>query len=217
MTGDQWRARFDAQVAFTNGGGLTANGFVLDIPGDDIDERSIGELLVRHLGLLMVGEVRVTGLEVFAEAHKGSRGVPRPSRRTGRRVIELSHPISDGMITYPGLPAPSVSDHLTFTDSASHYGPGTAFQIARIDMVANTGTYLDSPFHRYADGDDIAGLPLDRLVDLDGVVVRTDGSERRAIDRATLLPHAVAGRAVLIHTGWDRHWAPSDTVTGIRS
>ncbi len=84
-------------------------------------------------------------------------------------------------------------------------GPGTEFAIGRITMVSNTGTYLDSPFHRFPDGADLAGLPLEKLTDLDGVVVRVVGHEGRALDRETLLPHDVAGRAVLVHTGWARH------------
>ncbi|MBO1419415.1 cyclase family protein [Streptomyces sp. FH025] len=131
------------------------------------------------------------------------------NHRTGgavRRVVELSHPIRHGMVTYPGLPAPEISVHLSREASRAHYSPGTEFHIGRISMVANTGTYLDSPFHRFGDGPDLAGLPLDGLVDLDGLVVRTVGAQDRAVDRDALLPYPVTGRAVLIHTGWSRHW-----------
>jgi arylformamidase len=123
-----------------------------------------------------------------------------------RRLIELSHEIHDGMVTYPGLPGPEISDHLPREASPARYGPGTEFHIGRISMVANTGTYLDSPSHGFADGTDVAGLPLQRIADLDGVVVRI-GDGRRAIDRDAFTSHEVEGRAVLVHTGWDRHWA----------
>jgi arylformamidase len=122
-----------------------------------------------------------------------------------RRMIELSHPIHDGMQTYPGLPGPEIGDHLSREASRATYAPGTEFQIGRISLVSNTGTYLDTPFHRYADGIDLAGVPLDRLADLPGVVVRLPAGTR-AVDREMLAPHEVAGRAVLIHSGWDTHW-----------
>jgi kynurenine formamidase len=120
-------------------------------------------------------------------------------------IVDVSHPVHHGMVTYPGLPGPDVGDHLSRADSAAHYGPGVTFHIARISLVGNTGTYVDSPFHRYADGTDLAGLPLDRLADVEGVVVRVDGGGR-AVDRDDVEDHDVAGRAVLVHTGWARHW-----------
>ena len=93
-----------------------------------------------------------------------------------RRIVDLSHPIRHGMITYPGLPGPEIGDHLTREASREIYAPGTEFAIGRISMVSNTGTYVDSPFHRFDDGHDLAALPLDRLIDLDGVVVRVQDS-----------------------------------------
>ena len=122
------------------------------------------------------------------------------------RLVDLSHPIEAGMITYPGLPGPEITDHLSREASRSVYAEGTEFTIGRISMVANTGTYVDSPFHRFDDGADLAGLSLERLADLEGVVVRVTGSHRRGIDASELAPYEVAGRAVLVHTGWDRHW-----------
>ena len=118
------------------------------------------------------------------------------------RLVDLSHPISDGMVTYPGLPGPEISDHLSFDASVAHYAAGTEFSIGRITMVANTGTYLDTPAHRYREGHDLAGLPLERCVQVPAVVVDVDGT---AIGPEAL-PDAVAGRAVLLRTGWDRHW-----------
>jgi len=122
------------------------------------------------------------------------------------RLIDLSHSIEDGMITYKGLPAPLICDHLSRVQSRALYAPGTEFHIGKITMVANTGTYLDSPFHRFADGDDIAGLELERVTGLDGVVVRVAGMSGRAIPREAFAAIDVAGKAVLVHTGWDAHW-----------
>ncbi|BBC36481.1 hypothetical protein SGFS_077750 [Streptomyces graminofaciens] len=207
---EQWRVRFDADITFTNGGGLQTQGFVLDVPDADIGDAELADLLVRHLGLLMVDEVRISGRQPLREPHKGSRGVtgPRPGGRgTGsRRLVDLSHPIRHGMVTYPGLPTPEISMFLTHEASRDVYAPGTEFAIGHISMASNTGTYLDSPFHRFTGRHDIAGLPLTRLIDLDGLVVRVQDSGRRVVDREALLPYDVTGRAVLIHTGWSRHW-----------
>jgi arylformamidase len=117
--------------------------------------------------------------------------------------IDLSHTIEHGMITYRGLPAPLICDFLSREASRALYAPGTEFHIGRIDMVANTGTYLDSPFHRYADGKDLSELPLSSLAGIDGVLVRC---ERPGISREVFDGLDLRGKAVLIHTGWDRHW-----------
>jgi kynurenine formamidase len=123
-----------------------------------------------------------------------------------RTVVDLSHTVEDGMITYKGLPAPVICDYLSREQSRSRYAPGTEFQIAKIEMVANTGTYLDSPFHRFADGGDLAALTLDRLAGLDGVLVHAAAGGARAIDARAFAGLDVRGRAVLVHTGWDAHW-----------
>jgi arylformamidase len=124
------------------------------------------------------------------------------SRR--RQLVPLSHPIRAGMITHPGIPGPVITDHLSREASRARYAEGTEFQIGRIDMVANTGTYLDVPFHRFEGGTDLADMPLESMADLGGVVVAA--TDRRAIDRDLLAAHDVRGCAVLLHTGWDRHW-----------
>ncbi len=121
-------------------------------------------------------------------------------------LVDVSHVVADGTITYPGLPAPMITDHLSRAASRSRYAPGTEFQLGKIEMIANTGTYVDAPFHRYADGADLAQLPLEHVADLDGVVVRCVGRAERAIDRDAFAGVAVRDRAVLVHTGWDRHW-----------
>jgi kynurenine formamidase len=125
-------------------------------------------------------------------------------------IVDLSHVIEHGMTTYKGLPGPHICDFWTREGSAANYDDGSSFQIGRIDMVANTGTYLDSPFHRFADGIDLAGLPLESLADLSGLVVRRPHADGLATDTAHLQALDVRGKAVLIHTGWDRHWR-SDT------
>lgn len=207
----EYRASFDASITFANGGGLRAEGFRLDVPGPGPTEAEIAELLVRHLGLLMVDRVEIRDVAVFAEAHKGSRGGPSDPDRAAappaeRRLVELSHAIAPEMTTYPGLPGPEITSYLSREDSREHYAPGTEFAIDRISMVGNTGTYLDSPFHRYADGADLAGLALSDVADLPLVLVDVTGARGRAVTAETLAPYEVAGRAVLLRTGWDRHW-----------
>ena len=120
-------------------------------------------------------------------------------------LVDLSHAIEEGMTTYKGLPGPHLCDYWTREDSAAHYDDGSSFQIGRIDMIANTGTYVDSPFHRYADGADLAGLALESLADLEGVVVRAPFESSLDVD-AEAFKVDIAGKAVLVHTGWDRHW-----------
>lgn len=109
------------------------------------------------------------------------------------------------MITYKGLPAPLICDFLTREASRPHYAGGTTFHIGKIEMVANTGTYLDAPFHRYADGVDVAGLALGAVADLPGVVLRANPDER-AVGAEVFAGVDLSGRAVIVHTGWDRHW-----------
>jgi arylformamidase len=120
-----------------------------------------------------------------------------------KRLVDLSHLIEHGMTTYKGLPGPHICDYWERAASADFYDDGATFQIGRIDMVANTGTYLDAPFHRYADGADLAALPLEGLAALPGIVVR---SAEMAIDADAFDGLEFAGKAVLVQTGWDRHW-----------
>jgi kynurenine formamidase len=131
-----------------------------------------------------------------------------------RRLIDLSHEIEDGMVTYPGLLAPVISDWLSRESSRAKYAPGTTFQIGKIEMIANTGTYLDAPFHRVEDGQDLADLELEVLADLPGVVVRTTGRSTRGVDAASFAGLDVRGKAVLVHTGWDAHWRTPAYGTG---
>ena len=118
-------------------------------------------------------------------------------------IVDVSHVVEHGMVTYPGLPGPRITDHLSRDASRSHYAEGTEFHIGRIDMVANTGTYLDTPSHRYPDGHDLSGLPLERVADVPGIAIRVEAT---TITSALLDGHELRGRAVVFATGWDRHW-----------
>lgn len=204
----EYRAVFAADVTFSNGGGLHVQDFRLDVPGPSMSEDELAELLVGHLGLLMVDEVRLRDVRVVAEPHEGSRGGPADPATTKaqRRLVELNHAVVAGMTTYPGLPGPEITPHLTREQSRGLYAPGTEFAIDRITMVGNTGTYVDSPYHRYADGLDLADLPLAAVADLPAVVVRLVGTGDRGIGPDAFDGVEVTGRAVLLHTGWDRHW-----------
>jgi arylformamidase len=156
---------------------------------------------------------------------------------TKSNFVDLSHTIEDGMVTYKGLPPPVISDYLSREDSRARYGPGIEFQIGKIEMVANTGTYIDSPFHRYADGKDLSALVLESMANLEGVVVRHVGAAERELELATsrevatmaidsptandraittaAIEHLdVKGRAVLFHTGWDMRWRTEDYANG---
>ncbi|HMN45039.1 MAG TPA: cyclase family protein [Povalibacter sp.] len=199
------RVQFDFEVEFLNGGGLQGQGFRLDIDGDDIADDALANYLVRDLRLLMVGRVAISRKTILSEPHKRSSAVAATTGPDPHHV-DLSHTIEDGMITYKGLPAPLICDHLSRAASRALYAEGTEFQIGRITMVSNTGTYIDSPFHRYADGADLSALRLDVLTGLDAVVVRVTGMAGRAIPREAFAPVEVRGRAVLVHTGWATHW-----------
>lgn len=122
------------------------------------------------------------------------------------RMIDVSHDVEGGMVTYKGLPAPIICDYLSRAASRARYAGGTEFQIGKIEMVANTGTYVDSPFHRYAHGKDLAALPLTSLANLECLVARVPRTAERAVARLPFSESEVRGRAVLVQTGWDRHW-----------
>ena len=129
-------------------------------------------------------------------------------------LVDVCHTIEHGMITYKGLPAPVISDYLTREESRNRYAPGTEFHIGEIEMVANTGTYLDSPFHRYAHGKDLAALDLYSVANLDGIVVRCLDRSEPAITETSFAGLNVNGKAVLVHTGWDKHWRTEEYSSG---
>jgi kynurenine formamidase len=203
----EYRASFDASVTFANGGGLTAAGFRVDVPSADVGEAGIAALFVASLGLLMTESVELSNVEIFAEPHKGTRGGPSDRSASppfrGGPLVELSHVIRAGMITYPGLPGPEITPHLTREASRGRYSPGTEFTIGRISLVGNTGTYLDAPYHRYPGGADLAAIGLERTAGLPAVVVRVTGARQRGIDVGVLAALEVRGAAVLLHTGDD--------------
>lgn len=129
-------------------------------------------------------------------------------------LVDVSHTVEDGLITYPGLPAPIICDYLSREASRSHYAAGTEFHIGKIELVANTGTYVDSPFHRYEGGKDLSELPLSKLANLEGMIFRAPHSKIRAIDATIFQGVSITGKAVLIHTGWSRHWKTEDYFEG---
>lgn len=199
-----YRAVVDGAVSFANGGGITVEGFRLDLPGPEVATDEIEQLLVSSLGLLMADGVRLDRVVIVEEPHKGTRGGPGDTAgaaASSRRLVDLSHPIEAGMVTLPGLPGPEITPHLTREASESHYAPGTSFEIGRISMVANTGTYVDSPNHRFADGADVSGLDLAALADVPALVVRLRDAQPGGVDVETLAAYDVRGQAVLIETG----------------
>jgi arylformamidase len=121
-------------------------------------------------------------------------------------LVDLSHTIENGLITYKGLPAPVICDYLSREDSKKNYAEGTSFQIAKIEMVSNTGTYVDCPFHRFENGKDLNDTPLEHFAELKGMILRVPYPERMAVDVDCFQGFDLEGKAVLIHTGWDVYW-----------
>ncbi len=197
------RVQFDFEIDFTNGGGIQGQDFRLDIDGDDIEDKVLADYIVKDMQLLMVGEVRILNKVIISEAHK--RGaVNFPSAPS---YIDLSHVIYDGLVTYKGLPAPIICDYLSREESRSRYAAGTEFQIGKIEMVTNTGTYVDCPFHRYEDGKDLSEVELEHFADLEGIVVRADYKNGLVISAEAFKGKELRDRAVLVHTGWAEYWA----------
>ena len=197
------RVKFDFEIDFTNGGGIQGQDFRLDINSDDISDQELADHIVNDMRLLMVGHVRILNKEIIAEKHKrlGSDLVPNSPD-----YIDLSHTIYDGLVTYKGLPAPIICDYLSREASRARYAPGTEFQIGKIEMISNTGTYVDCPFHRYEDGKDLSQVEIESFTDLDGVVIHADHRAGLAVDASFFQGLELRNRAVLIHTGWDEHW-----------
>ncbi len=196
------RAKFDFEIFFTNGGSIRGEDFRLDIEGDNISDKQIADYLVADMRLLMVGKVNIINKVVFQEKHKR-----KPFNQASRKMlVDLSHTIEDGLVTYKGLPPPLICDYLSREESRKFYDEGTEFQIARIEMVSNTGTYLDCPFHRFENGKDLSEIELEAFTDLEGIVVRVSYETSLAVSAEHLKNLEIRNRAVLIHTGWDKHW-----------
>lgn len=197
------RVKFDFEIEFTNGGGLQGQDFRLDIVGDAISDAALADYIIADLRLLMVGSVRILNKTIITEPHKRA---PTNIPVAGPRLVDLSHTIFDGLVTYKGLPAPIICDYLSREQSRARYEPGTEFQIGKIEMVTNTGTYLDAPFHRYAHGKDLSQVALEAMSDLDGIVIRAPYQTTQAIDASFFRNQELRGRAVLVDTGWAVHW-----------
>jgi arylformamidase len=197
------RVKFDFEIYFTNGGSIKGEDFRLDISGDDISDKELADHIVADMRLLMVGQTKILNKEIFHEKHKRK---PADTKNEQHVLIDLSHTIENGLITYKGLPAPIICDFLSREDSKKFYEEGTEFQIGKIEMVSNTGTYIDCPFHRFENGKDLSEIGLDSFTDLDAVVISVPYSEALEITEAYLKNYEIRNKAVLIHTGWDKHW-----------
>lgn len=149
--------------------------------------------------LLFVGVLSV-GLVLLLQSFEWR---PAPQKRS---FVDVSHTIENGMITYKGIPAPAISAHLTREESTPRYANGVQFLISKIEMIANTGTYLDAPYHRYENGKDLATLDLENLAYLEAVIIHVDGATVKHIDESHFKGKALKGKAVLVHTGWDKNW-----------
>ncbi|MEO6549802.1 MAG: cyclase family protein [Ferruginibacter sp.] len=197
------RVKFDFEIYFTNGGSLTGQDFRLDIFEDAISDEAVEKLIVADLRLLMVGEIKISNKEILNESHK--RKSIRKDPGAGI-FIDLSHTIENGLITYKGLPAPVICDYLSREASKQFYEEGTSFQIGKIEMVSNTGTYLDCPFHRFENGKDLSEIELESFTDLEAIVIRKHFTETLQITKEYFENYELRNRAVLINTGWDKHW-----------
>lgn len=199
-----YRVQFDFEIEFTNGGGIAGRGFRLDIIGDEVTDQELTDYIVQDMRLLMVGKVEILNKMIIQEKHKRQKPINKYSEVDN--FIDLSHTIEDGLITYKGLPAPIICDYLSRDDSREFYEKGTEFQIDKIELVGNTGTYIDSPFHRYANGKELSEMHINQFVDLDGIVIRIDCEKTQAIHADYFRNREIRGRAVLVHTGWDKYW-----------
>lgn len=197
------RVKFDFEVYFTNGGSIRGEDFRLDIDGHDISDKELADYIIEDLRLLMAGKVNILNKQILSEPHKRKPINQNPSKEM---LVDLSHTIEDGLITYKGLPAPHICDYLSREESKQFYDEGTEFQIGKIEMVTNTGTYIDCPFHRYENGKDTSETGLNKLAELDAVVIRIPFSETLEITENHLKNREIRNKAVLIHTGWDQHW-----------
>ncbi|GLU56149.1 cyclase family protein [Dyadobacter frigoris] len=194
------RVVFDFEIEFANGGGIQGQDFRLDIQEDTISDKELADFIVDDLRLLMVGKVNILNKKYIEEKHK----------RTSTPVfsdpgfIDLSHIIFDGLITYKGLPAPIICDYLSREKSKANYEEGTEFQIGKIEMVTNTGTYIDCPFHRFEDGKDLSEVEIDAFANLDAITVFVP--DVLSIGAEYFKNLELRNKAVMVRTDWSKHW-----------
>ena len=197
------RVKFDFEVFFTNGGSIKGEDFRLDISGNAITDEELSDYIVKDMRLLMVGQTKILNKQIVEEKHKRKSINDKIETEL---LIDLSHTIENGLVTYKGLPAPIICDYLSRENSKQFYEEGTEFQIAKIEMVSNTGTYLDCPFHRFENGKDLSEIGLECFTDLEAVVIRVPFTDTLAITEDHIKNSEVRNRAVLINTGWDSNW-----------
>jgi arylformamidase len=183
------RVKFDFEIYFTNGGSIKGEDFRLDIAGADISDKELADYIVADLRLLMVGQTKILNKEILTELHKRK---PIDGKVDKDVFIDLSHTIEHGLVTYKGLPAPIICDYLSRENSRQFYEAGTEFQIGKIEMVTNTGTYLDCPFHRFEDGKDLSEVGLECFTDLDAIVIRVPFSETVEITEEHVKNHEIS-------------------------
>lgn len=193
------RVVFDFDIEFTNGGGIQGQDFRLDIAGETIADEELADYIIKDLRLLMVGKVKILNKFYIQEKHKRLPDQPGPEL-----LVDLSHTIFDGLITYKGLPAPVICDFLSREDSKGKYEEGTEFQIGKIEMISNTGTYIDCPFHRYGHGKDLSEVQLEAFANLDAVTIDATGVIEVGIEFFQNLE--IRNKAVMVHTGWSKNW-----------
>ncbi|WP_229217223.1 cyclase family protein [Dyadobacter luteus] len=196
----EYRVVFDFEITFTNGGGIQGQDFRLDIEGAEISDTFLADYIVKDLRLLMAGNVTILNKKYVQEPHKRLSTDPL----TEGTLIDLSHVIFDGLITYKGLPAPIICDFLSRKNAVGKYEEGTTFQIGKIEMVSNTGTYIDCPFHRYENGKDLSETSLEAFANLKAVTI--DATNTIEIGKTLFENKEIRGKAVIVHTGWSKHW-----------
>ena len=194
----EYRASFDASVSFSNGGDLAVHRFRVDVPSPDADEAGLAALFVASLGLLMTEAVELRNVTIVAEPHKGTRGGPAARGDSqpppGGQLVELSHVIRPGIITYPGLPGLAITRVPDQVGLSRAVRPGAEFALDQLTMAGNTGTYLDAPYHRFPGGADLAAIPLARTAELPAAVVKVTGARQRGIGVGALAALDAAGR-----------------------
>jgi arylformamidase len=202
------RVIFDFEIAFTNGGGIQGQDFRLDVDSETIDDKALTDYIIEDMQLLMVGEVKILNKYYIEEKHKC-----KPiSASSDEQLIDLSHTVFDGLVTYKGLPAPIICDYLSRERSKEFYEAGTEFQIGKIEMVTNTGTYLDSPFHRFEHGKDLSQIALEQCAELDAITI--NAKDTTAIGKEYFVGKEIRNKAVLVYTNWARNWNTTDYFEG---